>query len=598
MGQDHESEARARSAALSADRAQRPHAVPHVPGGSGQSETPHYSSVDLHAPRRPTASAPLRSPLPAGLPPSVATAVSSPGRPLAAVPRRAMEAQLGWDFSSVRVHDDQEAHRAAHDLSARALTVGDHVVVSERADLEATPSLLAHELTHVVQHHLEPAPSGPPPVHLAPDEGRPRGTLEVTSGPVEVDVDQLAEMVVDDQLATRPGVRFEPGLVSLVKAATIGVDAGGRVRAALEALSNDQAAAAAARVEEVARSTGLSRDSLQFIDQHGLKAATAQTLGLLDSFIKIASLGSDEQRETWAAREAADNPLLDALSVTEFLEVALAVPSACLGVIGSIGGAVSGSASGIGLLAGASRVWSSKPVGQIGKVLGAAGAVLAVADGALTMATAADNEEFVHGVTKLGTGTGTLGSLAAGASAGPTLLVGLGGGTLLGAAAYVATNIGDVSSGAVGYELTKLEGRLLPTVRSVALHATLLDSTLAAEIDTAVQDGSPAGLGHRLQQRVHRETQHLAFHLHRLLTTRGGPTGDTVNDYLVAAAGGERAIPTAQDVEWVGLGNHLPASTMVQTARRVLRAMEQLIADPPTRGRLVKAAKAEVYRRR
>ena len=87
-------------------------------------------------------------------PPSVAAALSQPGRPLDLAARSFFEPRLGTDLSMVRVHDDARAARSARDVAAHAYTVGTDVVFGiERYQptSHAGRSLLAHELAHVVQ---------------------------------------------------------------------------------------------------------------------------------------------------------------------------------------------------------------------------------------------------------------------------------------------------------------------------------------------------------------------------------------------------------------------------------------------------------------
>lgn len=65
-----------------------------------------------------------------------------------------MEAQLGHDFSHVRVHADAPAAESARAVGARAYTVGRDVVFGREGyapDSSAGRRLLAHELAHVVQ---------------------------------------------------------------------------------------------------------------------------------------------------------------------------------------------------------------------------------------------------------------------------------------------------------------------------------------------------------------------------------------------------------------------------------------------------------------
>ncbi|MGH2689410.1 MAG: eCIS core domain-containing protein [Actinomycetota bacterium] len=71
------------------------------------------------------------------------------GRPLEPATRRRMEAKLGHDFGSVRVHDGSEAAAAAESIGAQAFTRGEDVVLGKGQ--RARAPLIAHELAHVVQ---------------------------------------------------------------------------------------------------------------------------------------------------------------------------------------------------------------------------------------------------------------------------------------------------------------------------------------------------------------------------------------------------------------------------------------------------------------
>jgi hypothetical protein len=87
-------------------------------------------------------------------PPVVDEALRSPGQPLGAEARAFMEPRIGHDFSRVRVHTDDLAARSAHAVGALAYTVGNDVVFGTgryAPETSAGRSLLAHELTHVVQ---------------------------------------------------------------------------------------------------------------------------------------------------------------------------------------------------------------------------------------------------------------------------------------------------------------------------------------------------------------------------------------------------------------------------------------------------------------
>ena len=68
--------------------------------------------------------------------------------------RAAIEPQMGYDFSNVRVHTDTEASDLSHQLEARAFTTGNDIFFQEgdyQPDTEDGMKLLGHEMTHVVQ---------------------------------------------------------------------------------------------------------------------------------------------------------------------------------------------------------------------------------------------------------------------------------------------------------------------------------------------------------------------------------------------------------------------------------------------------------------
>jgi hypothetical protein len=99
---------------------------------------------------------------------SVHGVVGSGGEPLAPEVRGEMEQRLGHDFGDVRVHTDTAANESAKSVSAHAYTVGSSVVFQrDMYDPSSTAgkTMLAHELTHVVQQRAgavdgTPAPGG------------------------------------------------------------------------------------------------------------------------------------------------------------------------------------------------------------------------------------------------------------------------------------------------------------------------------------------------------------------------------------------------------------------------------------------------------
>ncbi|MFT5455006.1 MAG: hypothetical protein ACI9K2_001484 [Myxococcota bacterium] len=94
------------------------------------------------------------------------TLQESGGASLAPDQRERFEQAMDEDFGQVRVHTDGQAAKAARALAAHAFSIGAHVWFGAGEFAPGTPAgdrLLAHELTHVVQHAEGriPAPDGP-----------------------------------------------------------------------------------------------------------------------------------------------------------------------------------------------------------------------------------------------------------------------------------------------------------------------------------------------------------------------------------------------------------------------------------------------------
>lgn len=88
------------------------------------------------------------------VPSSVNSVLARSGSPIRSGLRRNMETRFGHDFSKVRIHTDNLASRSAHDVNARAYTVGNNIVFANgqyAPSSQAGNRLLAHELTHTVQ---------------------------------------------------------------------------------------------------------------------------------------------------------------------------------------------------------------------------------------------------------------------------------------------------------------------------------------------------------------------------------------------------------------------------------------------------------------
>jgi len=91
---------------------------------------------------------------PGTVPPIVKEVLNSPGQPLDAETRALFEPSFSYDFGKVRVHTDSRAAESARAVQAHAYTVGRHVVFGTAQYAPRTAlgkSLMAHELTHVVQ---------------------------------------------------------------------------------------------------------------------------------------------------------------------------------------------------------------------------------------------------------------------------------------------------------------------------------------------------------------------------------------------------------------------------------------------------------------
>jgi hypothetical protein len=91
---------------------------------------------------------------PQTVPPIVTEVLQSPGLPLDKKTRDFFEPKFGYDFSKVRVHTDAKAAESAAAVNAEAYTVGQDVVFGEgrySPEGQKGKSLIAHELTHVVQ---------------------------------------------------------------------------------------------------------------------------------------------------------------------------------------------------------------------------------------------------------------------------------------------------------------------------------------------------------------------------------------------------------------------------------------------------------------
>ena len=124
---------------------------------------------------------------------SAEAALATNGDALPTAIIRPMEQRFARDFTNVRVHAGDEAANAAEALGATAFTRGEHIGFARSSPApmtEAGHRLLAHELTHVVQHRL----AGPSRV--------PSG-ISRSDDPAEQEAERVASGAAAD-VRTRP----------------------------------------------------------------------------------------------------------------------------------------------------------------------------------------------------------------------------------------------------------------------------------------------------------------------------------------------------------------------------------------------------------
>lgn len=117
---------------------------------------PHPDSHAVHLQTKPLTSEDREQ---ATAPAIVEEVLSLPGDPLDTTTRSFMESRFGHDFGAVRIHTGQNAAESAQAVQARAYTVGNQVVFGAGQYLPGTQTgqtLLAHELTHVIQQQAAP----------------------------------------------------------------------------------------------------------------------------------------------------------------------------------------------------------------------------------------------------------------------------------------------------------------------------------------------------------------------------------------------------------------------------------------------------------
>lgn len=95
-----------------------------------------------------------RGEAPEAVPQAAYEALRQPGEPLDDTVRKEHESALGYDLSSIRVHDDPVAGSAASEMNAHAFTFGQHIVLADDVpplSIAGGRDLLRHELTHAIE---------------------------------------------------------------------------------------------------------------------------------------------------------------------------------------------------------------------------------------------------------------------------------------------------------------------------------------------------------------------------------------------------------------------------------------------------------------
>jgi hypothetical protein len=123
------------------------------------------------------------------------------GQPLDVGVQQHMQAAMGYDFSTVRVHTSNEAASLSNQVQAKAFTTGSDIFFNEGAYQPASSGgqeLIAHELTHVVQQG-----SG------MVDTGGSGMTVNAPGDAHEQQADAAARQAVSGEAVSLPGVQRE-----------------------------------------------------------------------------------------------------------------------------------------------------------------------------------------------------------------------------------------------------------------------------------------------------------------------------------------------------------------------------------------------------
>ncbi|MFF3244634.1 DUF4157 domain-containing protein [Streptomyces sp. NPDC002870] len=144
--------------------------------------------------------------------------VSGAGQPLDLSVRRELEAQLGHDFSRVRLHTDRDAGTLTELLGADAVAVGQDIFFREGTYRPGTADgqrLLAHELLHTVQN-----PDGLGALRV----GRDLGAVSLPQQAMEREAESAARALVRDEEQAAPDVEPDQATPGWLRYATVDAD--------------------------------------------------------------------------------------------------------------------------------------------------------------------------------------------------------------------------------------------------------------------------------------------------------------------------------------------------------------------------------------
>lgn len=168
---------------------------------------------------------------------------SSPGKPMDNNTRSFMESRFNYDFSNVRIHDNNQAAKSAGSINALAYTSNNNIVFnSGRYNTQSFTGkrLLAHELTHVVQQNNNTTPAQM--VQRDQDEGSSTGSR----------TDRIIEEVAvtaSQSLRMLPGMQMIP---ETVFAALTAAEAAFIIRMGQRLIQQGEYMAVLSRVRELA----------------------------------------------------------------------------------------------------------------------------------------------------------------------------------------------------------------------------------------------------------------------------------------------------------------------------------------------------------